>query len=732
MPGAVDADLEKTDKRVPSNGLSDALLWVARHHGIAGTKAEMLRGLPVEPGGLPVSLAEEAAERLGLRVHYEHRPVQAVPAVTYPVVLVTETEPAMVVLSCDRKAGTARIVVPEISETARTVQLDALGDGKSSLVIFVSPVERSMDAEPGATARRHWFWSAVGRLWPNYLQVVIAALIGNILALASPLFIMNVYDRVIPNLAIPTLWALTAGVVIAFAFDFLLKILRMQIVDETGRRVDMAVAGRIFDHLLATKLADRQASTGASSNRIRDLDMIRDALTSSTVIALTDVLFIGVFVWVMWILVGPLAIVPALAVPLVIGVTALIQIPLTRALTESQSDAARRQALLVETLSSLETIKASGGESWFRRAWDRAVAAASRSSTRARKWGNLAAAFTALVFQSVSIVIVVWGVFLVLAGNITIGALIAANILAGRVLAPLNNIAQTLTRILHAKTALRGLNDIMRADAEHNVAARAIDGGGDGSIALDQVTFSYPGSKVPALASVSFSAKRGDKIGVIGRVGSGKSTLVRILAGLYEPEKGAYLLSGIDTRQYATASLRAHVGLCLQDAELFTGTVRENILIGHPHASAEELESAVHLSGLGAFSSQHPEGLELRIEEFGRNLSGGQKQAVALARCLVRAPKILCLDEPTAYLDVAAERHLCAQLQSIAETGVTIILATHRDAPLDVVDRLLLFDKGRLLMDGPKQEVIERLKAGPRARSESGFSAGGGDHGTGQ
>ena len=708
-----------------SNGLLDALVRIARFHGIAANKAELLRGLPAAPAGLSPKHLETAARRIGLFVRVDQMDAGSIPAVTLPVIVLTEEKPALVVEKIDHREGTARVWSDAFGEKERIVPLAELSGSKHPVVVFVSVMARSGDQ---AETPKDWFWSAVRRFWPSYTQVVIAALIGNLLGLASPLFIMNVYDRVIPNLAIPTLWVLTLGVLIAFVFDFIFKMLRMKIVDETGRRVDMAVAGRMIDHFLRLKMIARPSSTGGVANQVRDLDSVRDALTSSTVIAATDFLFIGIFLWVMWLLVGPLAIVPALAVPVVIAVTGLVQVPLSRALSESQQDAARRQSILVETVSSLETIKVSGGESWFRRAWDRAVAAASRSTTTARYWANVAASFSGVVFQLVSITIVVWGVFLVLDGLITVGALIAANILAGRVLAPLNNISQTLSRLLHARSALRSLDGLMKSETESGYTARDISGFEKTAIAFQSVSLHYPGNAVPALENISFSAKPGEKIGVIGRVGSGKSSLVRILAGRYEPDAGTYLLGGIDTRQFSAADLRSMVGLCLQDADLFTGTLRENILIGAPYASAAALERAVDLAGVNVFAARHPDGLDMHIEERGRSLSGGQRQAVALARCLIRAPRIICLDEPTAYLDIMSERQLCDRLRQIADDGITLFIATHRDGPLDLVDRILLLDKGKLLMDGAKDVVVAQLKAGAKAGYKAQASGSGGSH----
>ena len=708
------------------NGLLEALIHLARHHGRDADAADILSGLPQHEDGLTVQQLYEASSRIGLKIHIEQREATEIPAVTLPAVIINEGEPAVVLHAFDAKRKTAQIAIPGHSPDIRPVKYQSLVGKRAAIVVFATPVASSeaSRADEAPTGRGHWFWSAVWRLWPNYLQVVIAAFLGNLLGLASPLFIMNVYDRVIPNLAIPTLWVLAGGVVLALLFDFVLKMLRMQVIDETGRRVDMAVAGRIFDHVLMMRLAARPGSTGATANRIRDLDTVRDALTSSSVVAVTDVLFIGVFLWVMWLLVGPLVLVPALAVPLLIGVTLFLQVPLSRALEESQNDSARRQSLLVEILSSLETVKVIGGEGWSRRAWDRSVAAASRSTTKARYWANLAGAFTGAVFQGVSVIIVVWGVFLVLDGSITVGALIAANILSGRVLSPLNNIAQTLSRVLHARTSLKALHAVMSTDSESNPGARTLERGRN-EIAFDKLNFSYPGSQSPALDGISMRVEPGERIGLVGRVGSGKSTLVRILAGLYQPDTGVYLLNGIDTRQFSSAAIRAEIGLCVQEPELFSGSLRENILIGRPFASPEELERAVELSGVDSFSARHPEGLDMPIEERGRSLSGGQRQAVALARCLIRRPSVLCLDEPTAHMDMATERQLTGRLKAIADTGVTLVVASHRDGPLELVDRLLVLEKGKLAMDGPKQDVIARLKSGAQERAGTGKPPGG-------
>lgn len=704
-------------------GLAEALRFVLLGFGKTVSTDELLSGLPGSAEGLSLTQLDEVADRAGFKVDIRQCEVEDIPAITLPCLLVTENTGAVAVTALSEDRQSLKVFDPDSGQADLWITKDRLEGVKAPVAVFLAPRSESTEDTGTSGPEKHWFWSAVRRMWPNYLQVVIAALFGNLLALASPLFIMNVYDRVIPNLAISTLWVLTAGVVLAFGFDFLLKLLRMYIVDETGRRVDMAVAGRVFDQILQVRLASQRGPTGATANQVRDLDMVRDAMTSSSVIALTDFLFIGIFVWVMIVLVGPLAYVPAMAVPLVLVVTTLVQFPLARTLKASQQDIARRQAVLVDTLVSLETVKTSGAESWLRGMWDRAVAAASRSTARARSWANLATSFTALVNQAVSIVIVVWGVFLVIDGSISIGALIAANILAARILAPLANIAQTLARLHHARTAYRGLDALMGLDRERKGTTRTLPETTAGDIiCLKGVTFQYPGAASPSLIDLNLSIRPGERIGIIGRVGSGKSTLTRLLAGLYQPDQGSYLVKGIDTNQVSTAELRSKIGLCLQDADLFSGTLRDNILMGQHLKAEDRLEAILRLSGVAHFADQHPLGLGMPISERGQSLSGGQKQAVAIARCLMREPDVLVLDEPTANMDLGAERKLCSALKEIADTGHTLIVATHRDGPLEILDRLVLLEAGRIIMDGPKNEVIARLRKGAGQTETGGAS----------
>jgi ATP-binding cassette subfamily C protein LapB len=696
--------------------LAEALVVVAHRHGLHVSETDIKRRLPYDPRGLTLPLVGEVASGLRLQSRIVEIKLDEIPPITLPVILLDDKGQAIVLSVLSRNRKRATVIIPTAGDKAKEVAVKELGNSYSGIAIFLTPVSAaSMSEEAPQKVPRHWFWSVFATFRPEYSQVVLAAFLINTLGLALPIFIRNVYDRVIPNLAIPTLWALAAGVVLALLVELLLRILRSNLVDGTGRRVDLVVASRLFDRLLAGRLESKPASAGVIASQLRDFDSVRDVLTSSTLIAVTDLLFIGIFLLVLWALTGPLVIVPLIAVVAVLILATAIQVPLSRSIQRSQSDTAQRHGVLVETAGSIEALKAIGAEPNVRRRWRENVAATSRSTTNARFWANLSAHAVVFANQAVMIAIVVWGVFLVIDGTISVGALIAASLLAGRVLAPLGNIVQTLARAQHALGAVRTLDRLMNAPIE---AATSGDGrmANHGDIVFRNVSFTYPDAETKALSEVSLTIRKGERVGLIGRIGSGKTSLGRIIAGLYEPTNGQVLVDGMDIRQFG-ADIRTLVGFSQQDVELFSGTLSQNLTMGMPDASAKEIERAVRLSGVDTFASRHPKGLNMPVAERGRSLSGGQRQSIGLARVLIRNPKILFLDEPTAALDTASERALVQRLKSGLDKEVTVIVSTHRDGMLELVDRLVVFDNGRVVTDGPKAEVISRLRDAARSSS---------------
>ncbi len=703
------------DASSSNDALSDALLFLAAYHGRAISREALLANLPILDGRLTPALFGRAARKAGMEAEAVKRKLSDIPALVLPAVLTLRDGSTRILLAIDHRGKTASVVNPSAENSARTVSIKALAADYLGYAFFVRP---AAEADPRAIAagdlpKRHWFWSVARRFWANYSHVALAALITNLLALASPLFIMSVYDRVIPNGAIPSLVALGIGMGLAIIFDFLIRTVRSRIIDMTGKKLDVVLASDIFEHVLAIKMAQRPTSVGILANQMRDFDSVKEFFTSGTVVSITDLLFAILFVGVLFVIAGPLAWIPVVMLPLMVTVGLVLQFPLERSMRKLQAESAARHGVLVESLSGIETVRASGAESRMQTAWERSVAATARSGEDVHFWASLAltSANTAQQINYLSMVVI--GVYLILDGQLTVGALVASTMLSGRVLSPISGIASVISRATQTFVSLKALNRVMALERERPAnrayVARRIE---SGSVAFDDVTFRYPNGSTNALEKVSFRVSPGERIGIIGRIGSGKTTVGRLLAGFYEPEDGRVLVDQIDIRQYDPADLRGGVGFVLQDTDLFFGKLRDNITIGKPNATDEEILAAARLAGVETFVAGHPLGYEMPIAEGGRSLSGGQKQAIGLARALIRRPKILFLDEPTAHFDVRSEAEFLERLKTLAAEDLTILISTHRLSLLSFVDRLLLFEQGRLIADGPRDKVIELLQSG--------------------
>jgi ATP-binding cassette subfamily C protein LapB len=465
---------------------------------------------------------------------------------------------------------------------------------------------------------------------------------------------------------------------------------------------------------MSLKMAQRPQSVGILANQLRDFDSVREFFTSGTVVTITDLFFAVIFLTVLYIIVGPLAIVPAVMLPLMIVVGLALQRPLDRAMKRFQAESAARHGVLVEALSGMEAVRATGAEARMQGSWERSIAATARSGEDVHFWASLALTAASTAQQLTTMSIVIWGVFLVMDGEITMGALVAASMLAGRVMGPIAGIAAVITRATQTLTSLKAIDRVMDLERERPIGrtfvTRRIT---EGRVAFDNVTFKYPNAPENALDKVSFKIEPGERVGIIGRVGSGKTTIGRLLVGFYDPAEGRISIDGIDARQYDPADLRNGVGFVLQDTDLFFGKLRDNITLGRVAATDAEVLEAATLAGVESFIAGHPQGYDMPIAEQGRSLSGGQKQAIGLARTLIRKPKILFLDEPTAHFDVRSETEFLERLKALANREMTIIVSTHRLSLLGLVDRLLLFEKGKLVADGPRDAVLARLRGTP-------------------
>ena len=597
------------------------------------------------------------------------------------------------------RALTRKELVKLITDEVMLVTLDA--DVLTSL--------RDSSANLEDTAKAHWFWKPVRDHWSAWMQIVVAAVCINLLALALPIFVMNVYDRVIPSLAFVTLWTLAAGVAIALFLDLILKLVRTNVLERAGRRIDLKLSSSIFKHAMNIRLLNRTGGAATVASQIRDFEAVRDFFTSSSFVAIIDFCFIGLFITVLWMIVGPIAIVPLLAVPVVIIMALIAQVPIGASIERMQQLSGKKQLVLTETLLGIETVKSVNGEPVMQREWENAVAASSRISTKTRFWSNFAISGTTFVQQGVSVLIILWGVYLVSEGRITIGGLIAANILAGRVLAPLANISQTLVRAQQAMRSMRATSEYMDLPTENNSRIGSGLTVREGRINVRDITLTYPGTQVAAISDFNLSIEPGETIGVLGRVGSGKTTLGKAVCGLIQPDSGILLIDGHEIGQYDSATLRESIGYLPQDPDMFTGTILENITLGRPDASEAEIHRALYYSGMDYFISENPEGLKQFVGEKGNRLSGGQRQAISLARLILKRPKVLFLDEPTNAMDHTTETTIIERLSELNSEGTTLIVATHRHSLTPILNRLVVVDKGRKVMDGKREAVLKRL-----------------------
>ncbi|NJO14567.1 MAG: type I secretion system permease/ATPase [Thioploca sp.] len=678
--------------------------------------AEALKaGLPLVNNRFTPELFIRAAERVHLSARLIKRSLTQLNPLVLPAVLLLKDQQACILVKyLDKKKKQAQIILPMTGEGMLTITRKDLQANYSGYALFARPIYTfdQRTAEDIIPHSRSWFWGTLLKSWSIYSEVIIASLLINLFALASPLFVMNVYDRVVPNRAIETLWVLAIGVGIVFSFDFIMRILRGYFIDMAGKKSDVLLASIIYEQILGTQRAAHPRSIGAFANHLHEFETFREFFTSATLTTLVDLPFALLFITVIWTLNPELAMIPLYSMAIVMGLSLLVQLPLRYVVRQTFRASAQKHALLIETLSGIETLKARGAEGEMQRKWELLIGQIAQSSLKSRFLSALAVNFSVFVQQMTTIVVVVTGVYLIADGKLTTGALIASTILAGRALAPLAPIANLLTRYHQSLAALRVLNHIMSMPLErplgkpflHRPQLR-------GDIEFKQVDFNYPQQPVAALTKMSFKINAGQKIGIIGRIGSGKSTLAKLILGLYQPTGGSILLDGVDSRQLDPAELRRNIGYIPQDLELFYGTVKDNIVIGASYVEDSMVLQAAQLAGVDEFTNRHPLGFDMLIGERGEGLSGGQRQAIVLARALLLNPPILLLDEPTNAMDNRAEELLKTRLQAHLEDK-TLLLVTHRMSLLSLVNHLMVVDGGQIVAFGLKEQVIQALTNG--------------------
>lgn len=565
------------------------------------------------------------------------------------------------------------------------------------------------EAPPGPKPRfAEWLLEPMRRNRSTYAKVAMAAVMTNLFALVTALFTMTVYDRVVPNNAMASLTALSIGLAIVVVFDFILRILRAYFIDLAGADIDREVGTSVFARLIAMRLDRKRGSVGALTNMMRELETLREFFASATLIAVVDTPFILVTLLVIALIGGWVVLAPLLVIPIVVAAGWFTRPALDRLSARAMSEGMAKQAVLIETVGAIEMVKTSGAAPLLGKRWERAIVQHSDSSMRQRLVSTIAITVAASANTIAYAGVVIIGVYMIAARDLTTGALIACSILAGRAVAPLANIAQMLARISATRTAYLQINEMMEQPSEGPASAGLKPAQLDGRIDLRSVNFAYPGQAERTITDLNIAIAPGERVGFMGPVGSGKSTIARLILGLYEPQEGLVMIDGIDIRQYDPAALRAHVGMALQDSVLLSGTVRENIALERAGVDEAEMRRVAELSGTHGFIGRIANGYELKLADRGEGLSGGQRQSIAIARALAGKPQIIVFDEPTSAMDGQTELTLLQQLEP-EFVGRTLVLITHRPALLRLVDRVVIIDGGRVIADGPRDAILQKI-----------------------
>jgi len=699
--------------------LLDCLVQLTRIHGRPSTHAALSAGLPLPAGGLTPSLFVRAAQRAGFSSKVVRRPLEKIDAALLPAILLLEDNEACILLDWNDDGSQARLLFPDTAQGAVSMARETLVARYVGIAIFARPHFRFDRRTPEVVEvkQRHWFWGAIFEQLPVYRDILGAAALVNVFALAMPVFTMNVYDRVVPNNAVETLWMLAGGLFLVLVVDYAIRLLRGHFVDLASSRIDLKLSALIMERVLGMRLADRPASVGSFAANLRSFETVRDFIASATVTAVIDLpfslLFLIVILWISW----PLVALPILGIIGVLIYSYVIQYKM-RELSETTFRAsAMRNATLIESLTALETIKANGAEGLMQAKWEKTAAFLARTSARLRLLSSSAMNGAATLTQLVNVLVVIAGVYLIHERLLTMGGLIACTMLAGRAMAPLGQVVGLLMQFENAKTALTALEKTMTTPGERTDESSFVHRPEiRGDIEFRNVSFSYPGHSQEVLHGVSFRIKPGERVAVLGRVGSGKTTLHKLMLGLFQPTEGAVFLDGVDLRQLDPADLRRNVGYVEQDTLLFYGSLRENIALRAPYADDLAIVSAAEIGGLAEFVNRHPQGYDMIIGERGASLSGGQRQSVAIARAVLLDPSVLLLDEPTSSMDFTSESHFKESLRRFA-LHKTMVIVTHRLSLIDLAERLIVIDDGKVVADGPRQQVVESLQAGQVGRA---------------
>ncbi len=707
------------NKRVKDPLLACLVIYTKLHNNPYSAEALTI-GLPAEEGSDSVelfsvegskALFSRAAKRAGFASTLVKKEISQISSLVLPCILILKGRQACILESFNKDKSKAKIIYPDLQEGENWVDIDVLTNEYLGYCFFLKKEFVPEDNHTHLISSKdgHWFWGTIRRSKKIYIDVVIASIIINIFVLASPLFTMNVYDRVVPNSATDTLWVLAIGVGVVYLIDLFLKFTRSYFLEIAGKKSDIIMSSLIFEQVLDMKMAHRPKSVGSFASNLRDFDSIKNFFTSSTIAALVDLPFVFIFLSVIYFIAGFLVVVPMFVMVAILIYTLLVKEPLQKSIESTYQAAATRNGILIESLSSMETIKtmgATGSSQWH---WEEATGEIANRSIKSKILSTSITTVTSFLAQFNTIIVILVGVYMIKDMQLTMGGLIATMILSGRVIAPMGQVASLISSYEQTKTAYKSLDDIMKLPVERPEGKQFIRRDKlQGKIEFKNVSFKYPETTKGALEKISFTINPGEKVGLIGKNGSGKTTIEKIMLGLFEPDEGAVLIDGIDIKQIDPADLRKNIGYVPQDVVLFKGTVKQNIVYKAPYVDDVTIVKAAKISGVDDFVNNHPQGFDLPVGERGDGISGGQKQSIAVARAFLLDFPIMLLDEPTNFMDSTNELKLEKNLKENLKNK-TAVLVTHKRSLLALVDRLIVVDNGKIVLDGPRDKVIAKL-----------------------
>ena len=707
--------------------LLECLVIFAKVHNRPISVEALIAGLPVEPGAdgpelfsieKPKGLFSRVAARAGFASRLIHRELDKLSRLLLPCILVLKNGNACILESIDRKNRRAKVIFPEIGEGEEWLELERL---KKEYLGYAFLLKREFQQDSEVNKKSvvkdstHWFWGTLAKSRDIFASVLLSSILINMFILATPMFTMNVYVKVVPNDAIATLWVLATGIVIVYLFDTLLRFVRNYLLEVAGKKSDIIMSSIIFSQVLNLKMDQWPTSIGAFASQLREFESIRNFFTASTLATLVDLPFAVIFLLVIYYIGGPMIAVPFIVIGLLLLYSFILVKPLKATVEATYEATANKNAHLIETLHSIKTVKALGASNYSQWVWEESSGTIADKSMRARMLSTSISVVTNLLVQFNTIGLIVFGIYRISNLELSLGGLIAIVMLSSRAVAPMGQIAALITSFEQTKTAFRSLDELMHKAVERPEGKSYVRRSGfDGSISFRNIDFSYPGSTKKSLSDISFRINAGEHVGIIGKVGSGKTTLLKLIIGLYQPESGSIAIDNIDINQIDPADLRKNIGYLSQDIELLRGTIRENIAYKNLHVNDERLIEAASVCGVDLFVNQLPQGFDTQVGEAGGFLSGGQRQAIALGRAVLLNEPMLILDEPTNSFDNTTESVVKKRLYDYSRDK-TLLLVTHKAPMLELVERLIVVDEGRIVMDGPKEEVLKALKGTPNA-----------------